>query len=110
MREQSLVLLKNLKFRYITIRLRQCIDYAIEHNIAVRQSVNAVEQSAVEISTAKWARLPNLNGSAGENWQWGRSQVTEKDPDGKEFQVYKNAYNFGTNLSLSTNVPLFTGF
>ena len=90
--------------------LRQCIDYAIEHNIAVRQSANAVEQSAVEISTAKWARLPNLNGSAGENWQWGRSQVTEKDPDGKEFQVYKNAYNFGTNLSLSTNVPLFTGF
>lgn len=48
--------------------------------------------------------------SAGENWQWECSQVTEKDPDGKEFQVYKNAYNFGTNLSLSTNVPLFTGF
>lgn len=90
--------------------LRQCIDYAIEHNISIRQSANAVEQSAVEISTAKWARLPNLNGSAGQDWRWGRNAVTEQDANGKEYQVYKNAYNFGTSVSLSTNVPLFTGF
>lgn len=51
-----------------------------------------------------------LNGSAGENWAWGRSGVTEKDADGKEFQVYKNTYNYGTNVSLSASIPLFTGF
>lgn len=90
--------------------LRQCIDYAIEHNISVRQSANAVEQSAVDISTAKWARLPNLNGSASQNWRWGRNVVTETDDNGNQFQVYKNTYNYGTNVSLSTNVPLFTGF
>ena len=61
--------------------LRQCIDYAISHNITVRQSANNVEQSAVDISTAKWARLPNLNGSAGQNWRWGRNSVTETDKD-----------------------------
>ena len=59
--------------------LRQCIDYAISHNITVRQSANNVVQSAVDISTAKWARLPNLNGSAGQNWRWGRNSVTETD-------------------------------
>lgn len=90
--------------------LRQCIDYAIEHNISVRQSANAVEQSAVDISTAKWARLPNLNGSASQNWRWGRNVVTETDDNGNQFQVYKNTYNYGTNVSLSTSVPLFTGF
>lgn len=90
--------------------LRQCIDYAIEHNITVRQSANAVAQSAVEISTAKWARLPNLNGSAGENWRWGRNLAIEKDKDGKEYQVYKNTYNSGTNVGLSTEIPLFSGF
>ena len=84
--QESEVLLKNYT-------LRQCIDYAIEHNITVRQSANEVEQSAVEVSSAKWARLPSLNGSAGENWAWGRSGVTEKDADGKEFKVYKNTYN-----------------
>lgn len=90
--------------------LRQCIDYAIEHNIAIRQSANAVELSAVDISTAKWARLPDLNGSASESWRWGRGLATERDSEGKEYQVYKNTYNIGTNVSLSTNIPLFTGF
>ena len=90
--------------------LRQCIDYAISHNITVRQSANNVEQSAVDISTAKWARLPNLNGSAGQNWRWGRNSVTETDKDGNQYQVYKNTYNYGTNASLSTEIPLFTGF
>ena len=46
--------------------LRQCIDYAIEHNISIRRTANAAEQSAVSVNTAKWARLPNLNGSAGQ--------------------------------------------
>ena len=89
--------------------LRQCIEYAIEHNISVRQSANAVEQSAVDVSTNKWARLPTLNGSGGQNWGWGRSNVTELDENGKEYQVYKNTYNYGTNFGLSANVPLFTG-
>lgn len=58
--------------------LRQCIDYAIEHNISIRQTANAAEQSAVEVNTAKWARLPNLNASAGQSWNWGRTQTAIK--------------------------------
>lgn len=80
--QESEVLLKNYT-------LRQCIDYAIEHNITVRQSANEVEQSAVEVSSAKWARLPSLNGSAGENWAWGRSGVTEKTLMEKNFRYIK---------------------
>ena len=30
--------------------LRQCIDYAIEHNISIRQSANTVEQSALPLA------------------------------------------------------------
>ena len=61
--------------------LRQCIDYAIEHNISIRQTANAAEQSAVEVNTAKWARLPNLNASAGQSWNWGRTQTAIKNED-----------------------------
>ena len=50
--------------------LRRCIDYAIEHNINVQQTANSAEQSKVEVNTAKWARLPNLSGSASQNWSW----------------------------------------
>ena len=47
-----------------TWTLRQCIDYAIEHNINIRQTANEAEQNKVDVNTAKWARLPNLSGSA----------------------------------------------
>ena len=56
-----------------TWTLRQCIDYAIEHNINIRQTANEAEQNKVDVNTAKWARLPNLSGSASQNWSWGRS-------------------------------------
>lgn len=82
--------------------LRQCIDYAIEHNINVLQTANAVEQSAVDVNTSKWARLPNLNGSASQNWSWGRSASPVDN-------TYSDINSGSTQFSLSTNVPLFTG-
>ena len=45
-----------------TWTLRQCIDYVIEHNIDIRQTANEAEQNKIGVNTAKWARLPNLNG------------------------------------------------
>ena len=90
--------------------LRRCIDYAIEHNINIRRTANAVEQSAVEANTAKWARLPNLNGSAGQSWNWGRTQTAVKNEDTGDYStVYVNTNSQGSNLNLSTSIPLFTG-
>ena len=82
--------------------LRQCIDYAIEHNINIRQATNQTEQNAVDVNTTKWARLPNLNGSAGQNWSWGRAASPVDN-------TYSNMNNASTQFSLNTNVPLFTG-
>ena len=94
-----------------TWSLRRCIDYAIEHNIDIKQSRNAAEQSAVEVSTAKWARLPNLNGNAGQSWNWGRTQTAVPDETTGDYStVYVNTASHGTNMQLSTSIPLFTGF
>ena len=91
--------------------LRQCIDYAIEHNINIRKSANTSEQSAVNVNTAKWARLPNLNASAGQSWNWGRTQTAVKDQDTGDYStVYVNTASHGTNMSLNTSIPIFTGF
>ena len=82
--------------------LRQCIDYAIEHNISVQQTANSAEQSKVDVNTAKWARLPNLSGSASQNWSWGRTASPVDNTD--------NDINSGSSsFSLGTNIPLFTG-
>lgn len=82
--------------------LRQCIDYAIEHNITVRQTANEAEQSEVEVNTAKWSRLPNLNGSASQNWSWGR---TASPIDNS----YSNIRSANTSFSVGTSIPIFTG-
>ena len=80
--------------------LRQCIDYAIEHNISIRQTANAAEQSAVEVNTAKWARLPNLNASAGQSWNWGRTQTAIKNEDTGDYStVYVNTSSHGSRPS-----------
>ena len=90
--------------------LKRCIDYAIEHNVTIRQTANQAEQSRVEVNTAKWARLPSLNGSAGQNWSWGRSQTAVADEETGEYNtVYVNTNNNTTNFSLSAGIPLFTG-
>lgn len=82
--------------------LRQCVDYAIEHNINIRQTANSAEQSKVDVNTSKWARLPNLSGSASQNWSWGRAASPIDNS-------YSNINSANTSLSLGTNVPLFTG-
>lgn len=93
-----------------TWSLRRCIDHAIEHNIGIRQSANTAQQNAVAVNTAKWARLPNLNGSAGQSWNWGRTQTAIKDENTGDYStVYVNTHSHGTNLSLHTSIPLFTG-
>lgn len=82
--------------------LRQCIDYAIEHNINIRQTENEAEQNKVNVNSTKWARLPNLSGSASQNWSWGR---TASPVDNS----YSNINSANTSFSLGTNVPVFTG-
>ena len=75
-----------------------------------RRTANAAEQSNVEVNTAKWARLPNLNASAGQNWNWGRTQTAIKDESTGDYStVYVNTGSHGTNMSVSTSIPLFTG-
>ena len=62
------------------------------------------------MNTAKWARLPNLNGSANQSWNWGRTQTAVPDEETGDYStVYVNTSSNGTNLSLSTSIPLFTG-
>lgn len=82
--------------------LKQCIDYAIKHNINVLQSANETEQQKVSVNSAKWARLPNLSGSASQNWSWGRAASPVDNS-------YRDINSANTSLSLGTNIPIFTG-
>lgn len=82
--------------------LRKCIEYAIEHNLTVKQQEAAREQSAVELNTAQWSRLPNLSGSMSHSFNFGRSLQADN--------TYQSINTQSTGINLSTSVPLFTGF
>lgn len=81
--------------------LQKCIEYAIEHNLSIKQQEATRHQSEVELNTAQWSRLPNLNGNVGQSFNFGRALQADN--------TYGNRNTANTNFSLGTNIPLFTG-
>lgn len=82
--------------------LEECIRYAIEHNIDLKQKQQEQENREVELNTSKYSWLPNLNASLGENMGFGRSQ--SKDA----VIVDRNSANTSFNVQMS--MPIFDGF
>ena len=82
--------------------LRECCDYAVAHNISIKQQENQCRQQELQLSTAKNSRLPDLSGSVGQNFSFGRGLTSEN--------TYTNTNTSNTSFGLSTSVPIFTGF
>jgi len=81
--------------------LKQCIEYAIKHNLTIKQQEAAKDESAVDLNTAKWSRLPDLTGSASHSFNFGRSLQMDN--------TYQQLNTQNTGLNLNTSIPLFTG-
>jgi len=82
--------------------LEQCCNYAVEHNITIKQQENQCRQQEIQLSNAKNQRLPDLSGGASQNFSFGRGLTAEN--------TYTNTNTSSTSFSLGTSVPLFTGF
>lgn len=82
--------------------LRECCDYAIEHNISIKQQQNERRQQELQLSNAKNSRLPDLNGSLGQNFSFGRGLTAQN--------TYTNTNTSSTSFQLGASVPIFTGF
>ena len=81
--------------------LDQCIDYAIQNNIQVRQSDIAAQTREVDLNSARSNRLPDLSASASQNWSFGRSLTIDN--------TYANTNTASTSFSIGTGVTLFAG-
>lgn len=82
--------------------LLECCDYAVAHNISIKQTDNQRRKQELSLSTARNSRLPDLSASIGENFSFGRGLTAEN--------TYSNTNTSQTSFSLGTSVPLFTGF
>lgn len=82
--------------------LPQCIDYALENNLSIKQNDLSVEQKEISLNTAENSRLPGVSGSAGQNFSFGRGLTADN--------TYANTNTTNTSFSVGADVPVFNGF
>ena len=82
--------------------LQECLDWALEHNLNVKQSELNVAQREIQLNTSKNAYLPNVSGSANESVNFGRG-LTEDNT------YTTGATTTNTSFSIGAGMNLFDG-
>ncbi len=81
--------------------LKQCVDTALINNLNIKQSINSIELSKVQLIQSKENLFPTLNGNASQTYN---SSNFMSDGQGKSEDAWSN------NFSLTSSVVLFNGF
>ena len=83
--------------------LKECVNYALEHNLSVKKAEYTTKLRKEDIAQAKGNRLPRVAASASHNYNFGSSI----NPILGTRVSNDNASN---NFSLSSSVTVFNGF
>ncbi len=78
--------------------LRECVEYALENNITIKQSVLNLEASEIDKSDAIGNFLPSLNAQAGNNWRSGLA--TNPITNINSNQTFRSS-NYGVNIGIT---------
>ncbi len=84
-----------------TWSLQQCIDYALENNIQIKQQVLISNYGENQVKQAKSDKLPNLNAQLGNDYSFGRSLTYEN--------TYENVNSASLTGGASTNFTIWNG-
>jgi outer membrane protein len=82
--------------------LQECVAYAIENNISIKQSELEIENSDISKSDAIGNFLPSLNGSAGNSWNTGLTQDVTTG-------VLRNITSRSSSYNIAAGVTVFGG-
>lgn len=83
--------------------LKECIDYALEHNLSVKRAGYTTDLRKEDITTSKGNFLPGASASASQNYNFG----SFFDPASNSRISSDNRSN---NFGLNTSITLFNGF
>jgi len=83
--------------------LEECITHAIENNITIKQQALQTQYQDNALFLAKMKLLPTLNGSATNNWSFGRVL------DESTYRYTENITSRSNSFYVSTNFTLFAG-
>ncbi|MCQ2183231.1 MAG: TolC family protein [Bacteroidales bacterium] len=83
--------------------LTDCIEYALDNNISIKQNEITVNQREIDLSNAQARRLPGISGNVRESWDFGRGLTSD------------NTYATGSNtastiFNVGLDIPIFQGF
>ncbi|MGV8962855.1 MAG: TolC family protein [Candidatus Saccharimonadaceae bacterium] len=81
--------------------LQECIDIALDNNRNIKQQALNKQQKEIAYSQARSDLLPNLNASAGQSFNLGRSIGLDN--------TYQNTNSSQSNYSISSDITLFDG-
>lgn len=83
--------------------LIECVKYAMENNISVKQSALQADVAAITYKQSKLSQIPSLNISNSDGLSYGKSQ----DPS---TGILENQNYFSVNLNLQSSVQIFNWF
>ncbi len=83
--------------------LEDCIKYAMENNIQIKQSVLNTEYNENLVKQSKLGQIPNLNASSNYTYSWGRAL------DQTTYQFTEDQQINSLSMGLSSSVNLFNG-
>ncbi|WP_127136422.1 TolC family protein [Flagellimonas oceanensis] len=98
-----LILCSFIGFSQEVWTLEECVDYAIEHNLQVRNTAYNNESSRESYRQSIRDLLPSVSGSTDYTIRYGRSA----DPQTND---YVNTEFFSNNYSLNASLDVFRGF
>lgn len=81
--------------------LRQCTEWAMDHNLTVARQENNVAGREIEQNTSHWSWLPSVSAQASENFNFGRGIGGDN--------TYELGNSSTTGFSVGANMSLFDG-
>ena len=82
--------------------MEECINYAYENNLQLKQSILGVESANHDVLQSKLNIVPSLNANVSQNFGWGRTP----DPN---TNLYRNQQTDQSYFSINSDVTLFNG-
>lgn len=96
--------------------LKDCIDYSMEHNIQLKMEKISLEESNINVKSAKAALFPSLSFSTSQNGRYqpyfddkGSSFVTSDGSGGSRVSSSQDHFSYSGSYGINARVTLFDG-
>ena len=98
----AILMLTPLRAQEKVWSLADCIGYALENNISIRQKEIDVQNNEIALQVTKASRLPYVGASLGDNINIGRGQNRQG--------LFEDHSSNTVSVSANASIPVFQGF